>query len=120
MPQRPKRACNWRGCHGFTITKHRFCEIHRKQAQNEYVRKTDWHKLYNSRWRKVRIQYLRQNPLCVMCKKDGVLKAATEVDHIEPHKGDAQKFWNQDNWQGLCKQCHSAKSQRERNEESKM
>ena len=35
---------------------------------------------------------------------------AREVDHIEPHKGDDTLFWDQDNWQPLCKPCHSRKT----------
>lgn len=42
---------------------------------------------------------------------------ATEIDHIEPHKGDLALFWQESNHQALCKSCHSAKSQKERNQE---
>jgi 5-methylcytosine-specific restriction protein A len=38
---------------------------------------------------------------------------ATEVDHIIPHKGDMKLFWDSDNWQGLCKSCHSKKTAKE-------
>jgi 5-methylcytosine-specific restriction protein A len=50
----------------------------------------------------------------VECERLGIVKAAEHVDHIEPHDGDLEKFWNQDNWQGLCASHHSRKTRRER------
>ena len=35
---------------------------------------------------------------------------ATVVDHIIPHKGDMDIFWDEDNWQPLCKRCHDQKT----------
>jgi 5-methylcytosine-specific restriction enzyme A len=35
------------------------------------------------------------------------------VDHITPHKGDRQMFWDRSNWQSLCHRCHSRKTARE-------
>ena len=33
---------------------------------------------------------------------------ATLVDHKTPHRGDPERFWDQEkNWQGLCATCHS-------------
>jgi len=32
------------------------------------------------------------------------------VDHIIPHKGDQQLFWNRDNWQPMAKSCHDKKT----------
>jgi 5-methylcytosine-specific restriction enzyme A len=34
--------------------------------------------------------------------------AATVVDHVVPHKGDLELFWDQSNWQGVCKACHDS------------
>ena len=41
----------------------------------------------------------------------GKVKAAEVVDHITPHRGDQQLFWDVDNWQSLCKQCHDSHKQ---------
>jgi 5-methylcytosine-specific restriction enzyme A len=68
---------------------------------------------YGSRWQKARATYLLAHPLCVECGKSGRLTVATVVDHITPHKGDQSLFWNHDNWQSLCKQCHDIKTARE-------
>ena len=56
---------------------------------------------YTTRWEKARKTYLMSHPLCVMCAKDGRTTAATVVDHIIPHKGDQQLFWDTDNWQTM-------------------
>lgn len=114
MPGRPKRACNWpRGCSGYTITNHRYCEPHRRQSAREFVRPDNRQSLYGNKWRKVRAVHLRQNPLCVICEKNGMSVSATEVDHIKRHEGDVDIFWDDNNWQGLCKPCHSRKTMKE-------
>lgn len=66
---------------------------------------------YNSRWRKARKTYLSSHPLCVMCQAEGRVTAATVVDHITPHKGDQELFWNTDNWQSLCAPHHNSHKQ---------
>ena len=38
---------------------------------------------------------------------------ASVVDHIIPHRGDESLFWDQTNWQSLCKQCHDSAKQKE-------
>ena len=65
---------------------------------------------YGSRWRKARAVFLDKNPLCVHCQRVGVVTAATDVDHIKPHKGDEGLFWDESNWQPLCHSCHSRKT----------
>jgi 5-methylcytosine-specific restriction protein A len=32
------------------------------------------------------------------------------VDHIVPHRGREQLFWDESNWQALCKPCHDKKT----------
>ena len=65
---------------------------------------------YNRRWQKVRKSYLEAHPLCVQCAKQGKYVRATVVDHIIPHRGDQKLFWDQNNWQSLCKSCHDKKT----------
>ena len=63
---------------------------------------------YTYQWRKARLQFLASNPLCVYCRdRDKLIKAADVVDHIKPHNGDEQLFWNVSNWQALCHQHHN-------------
>lgn len=65
---------------------------------------------YNGAWQRARLGFLQQNPLCVTCATTGRVTAASVVDHIKPHKGDMQLFWDSANWQALCKPCHSRKT----------
>ena len=66
---------------------------------------------YGTAWRKARNAYLSANPLCVMCQAENKLVVANVVDHIIPHKGDQTLFWDQDNWQALCKAHHNSDKQ---------
>ena len=61
---------------------------------------------YGYKWQQYRIRYLTQHPLCVKCKGLNLITAATVVDHVIPHQGDMQRFWDEANHQALCKPCH--------------
>lgn len=68
---------------------------------------------YNYRWRKARLSFLQANPLCVYCKEDGRVEAATVVNHVVPHKGDQALFWDESNWAAVCKTHHDSTIARE-------
>ncbi|MHB8303615.1 MAG: HNH endonuclease [Acidobacteriaceae bacterium] len=70
---------------------------------------------YGARWQKTSRAYLAAHPLCVDPYQAHRARAvaATQTDHIVPHRGDMQLFWNHDNWQPLCAQCHSRKTAEE-------
>lgn len=68
---------------------------------------------YNYKWQKARERYLKEHPLCVYCEKNGRTTAARIVDHVVPHRGDMVLFWDQANWQSLCKPCHDSVKQAE-------
>jgi 5-methylcytosine-specific restriction protein A len=70
---------------------------------------------YTWRWRNPKRtgaadRFIAANPLCAECERQGKVRAATDVDHIVPHKGDETLFWNEDNWQPLCGLCHKVKT----------
>lgn len=67
---------------------------------------------YSRQWSKARAGFLREHPLCAMCAARGLVTEAAIVDHIKPHRGDAELFWDPDNWQPLCKPCHDRHKQR--------
>jgi len=48
-----------------------------------------------------------------MCERDGRVQGASVVDHRIPHKGDPVLFWDESNWQSLCKSHHDSQKQRE-------
>lgn len=64
-------------------------------------------------WRRERLRFLARFPLCADCAEVGIDAAATDVDHIEPHRGDLALFRDRGNWRALCKSCHSRKTARE-------
>lgn len=107
MPSKPLKPCSKRGCPN--LTRERYCDDH-KQLNNCYDtnRGSAAQRGYGARWRKARAYYLFQNPICVRCGD-----IATVVDHIVPHKGDMNLFWNLNNWQPLCKTCHDRKTVKE-------
>ena len=65
---------------------------------------------YGPRWAKARAVFLARHPLCRTCDAQGRVTAATDVDHVTPHRGDQTLFWDESNWQPLCKACHSRKT----------
>jgi len=106
MAPRSKRPCSYPGCN--QLTTERFCEAHKKQERQrlDERRGSSSERGYGSRWRKARLYFLKEFPLCVECEKQGRLTAATVVDHIIPHKGNKELFWDTRNWRPLCKRCH--------------
>ena len=59
-------------------------------------------------WRKRSLAFLAENPWCSRCK--GV---ATVTDHVRPHRGNAELFWDWNNLAPLCASCHSRDKQAE-------
>jgi 5-methylcytosine-specific restriction protein A len=70
------------------------------------------HMYQNARWRKFRASHLQANPFCAACRRQGRVKVARIVDHVEPHRGDPIKFWAGP-FQSLCKPCHDGAKQSE-------
>lgn len=64
------------------------------------------------RWRRRSLAQLRAEPLCAMCLQAGRTTAASVADHVVPHRGDEEAFWN-GKLQSLCDHCHSQTKQRE-------
>lgn len=74
----------------------------------------EWRKLYKSaRWSRLRQRVLDADPLCRYCIEAEVVEEATVVDHIKPHKGDPELFWDVNNLQPLCAGCHDSRKRRE-------
>lgn len=65
---------------------------------------------HSSRWLKLRRYVLAVEPLCRTCRRMGRFTPATDVDHVDPHRGDPEKFFDLANLQPLCKACHSRKT----------
>ncbi|MEQ8154481.1 MAG: HNH endonuclease signature motif containing protein [Clostridiaceae bacterium] len=109
MPRKPRKPCSFPACP--ELTEERYCEKHKKLYGNE--RGSAASRGYDSKWRTVSKIYLKRNPLCVSCLKDIKFVEAAVVDHIIPHRGDKALFWDESNWQALCKRCHDVKTMTE-------
>jgi 5-methylcytosine-specific restriction enzyme A len=60
----------------------------------------------------MRAALFRRAPLCVECERRGRIRLATQRDHILALEEGGTD--TQDNEQGLCDDCHAAKSLAER------
>ncbi|TAH55192.1 MAG: HNH endonuclease [Treponema sp.] len=111
-----KKICNHAGCSALIEMSERFCGSHKGDEKRDHVwvRKASaaWHHLYKtSRWKKISSSFLVDNPVCEECG------APSDVcDHIIPHRGDEDLFWDPINRQALCKPCHDRKTRVEMQE----
>ena len=108
MPRIPDHPCAHPGCPRLVPRGKKYCgehaALHPEEVRSAAARG------YTSRWAKARRRFLEVHPLCSECLKDGRYVKATDVDHIVPHRGDPQLFWDEGNWQALCHRCHSIKT----------
>ena len=109
MPRKPLKPCRHPGCP--ELTAGLYCMEHEKIHRNDRVTSTS--RGYDSRWKRERKRFLKVHPLCEYCKKQGKFVKASVVDHVVPHRGDEQLFWDESNWQALCKNCHDSKTMTE-------
>jgi 5-methylcytosine-specific restriction protein A len=91
---------------------------------------------YGYKWQQARERYLSEHPFCAYCLRDAGITAtaladiglqclskglglpyASVVDHIRAHRGDMALFWDETNWQGLCRPHHDGEKKREENAE---
>ena len=70
--------------------------------------------LYHTyRWTKASKIYRELHPLCEDCKKKGIIQAAEVVDHIIPYPV-CEDFFDEQNWQSLCKKCNIEKGNKDK------
>lgn len=64
----------------------------------------------NTQWRKLRITYLKEHPLCEECLNKGKVTAATSVHHKNSPFKNGEINWNllldYDNLESICNECH--------------
>ncbi|MBK8225393.1 MAG: HNH endonuclease [Candidatus Obscuribacter sp.] len=78
--------------------------------------KSDNARFYNSKtWRNAATVHKMQNPVCKLCEEKGITTPAEITDHITPISKGGSKM-DFDNLQSLCRACHLAKTNKERNE----
>ena len=102
------KRCNKPGC--CRLTTGTYCEVHKSERTHRDNRPNAYRRGYNSAWQKASKAYLIKHPYCAECLKSDIHTPATVVDHIKPHKGNKDLFWDSSNWQALCKHCHDRKT----------
>jgi len=114
MPSKPAHPCRQPGCPELTHDKSGYCPRHKKAIHQQYDRErgSAASRGYGRRWQKASKMFLARHPLCALCarKDPPVIRAATLVDHIKPHRGDMALFWDENNWQPSCDECHNIKT----------
>lgn len=102
MVSRAPRPCSTPGCPNLVTTKAGRCDQHKAEA--EARRGTRHQRGYDSKWVRIRAQFLRFHPLCEWCGQ-----AAKEVDHRD---GDnTHNKWV--NLRPLCVPCHRQRTARD-------
>ena len=81
------RPCKY--CRRPTTNANGFCDDHQDKYKDprrlyDDRRGSPSKRGYDAVWTKFRAWYLANNPLCVMCQKEGRLTPANEVHHIKP------------------------------------
>lgn len=116
MPWAPDRPCRAPGCRAKTGHKSGYCQEHRSGHSWGHQGQTASQRGYGYRWQKIRAAMLSQEPRCIICLTVGRVTLAKEIDHIVPRARGGSDKW--DNLQPLCKECHKAKTLRERTGET--
>lgn len=112
MASKPLRPCKHPGC--TELTRDGWCPEHRPKRERG-AESESWHWMYNADvWRRMRADQLLREPFCRACAANQRPRVrATEVDHVQPHRGDWDRFTDASNLQSLCHSCHSRKTMRE-------
>jgi 5-methylcytosine-specific restriction endonuclease McrA len=63
---------------------------------------------HTSRWTKESRAFRQANPLCMQCKREGIIAPSEVTDHIIP-KNICKDPWDRNNWEALCKRHNLAK-----------
>lgn len=106
-----KYVCSRAGCG--RLSDERQCDHHRRREEkprgNEDIRR----RYRIERWARLRqIVMERDNGLCRMCLKQGIVKPGNQIDHIQKAMDNLNLFWDIQNLQTLCDRCHSQKTAR--------
>lgn len=78
------------------------------QAYAAHRKTTTSYRLYRSAaWKRLRVEVLADAQRCATPK---CVQPPTVVDHVRPHRGDQELFFDRSNLQPMCKRCHDRKT----------
>jgi len=111
-----EKPCTYTACPKLTTRKDGRCEEHPRpffrRKPREDKRPSASERGYNWTWYKLRNSYLKKNPLCEHCLKEGITKPASEVDHIIALVDGGARL-DANNLQSLCFQHHRLKTRQD-------
>ena len=84
-----------------------------KPERSRYVRKRSDDPYHSWRWTRLSRAFRAEHPLCEECRRRGIIKAATVVDHVVPWPV-CEDFFDRSNLQSLCEACNHDKGQRDK------
>jgi len=85
------------------------CQDHAPSPRQAPSRK-DLHQYKTSAWQTMRQAQLSRQPLCQGCKDQGLIRAASVVDHVWPWRAIGSDAFRVNRFQSLCPDCHSVKT----------
>lgn len=112
-----KKVTTSRYCHSCKIQEEsRRKENAKSRARSSAKRYDDKYKKFygSSKWKELRTNKLKKDPLCEDCKSNGFIRAGMDVDHIVEIKDDFSRRLDMTNLKTLCRSCHVAKTSRAR------
>lgn len=102
MPSSPPKPCTV--CGTLVRDGSSRCDKHRQS----WVKVKPTKRITGRRLQAMRAALFTRDPLCAECRRNGRTTLATQRDHIKPlAEGGADDHTNE---QGLCDDCHEAKS----------
>lgn len=105
-------SCRHYGCPNLSSKKGGYCEQHKGEGGQAAIQARQGRRLkvYGSRrWREASLAFRAQHPICQICNS-----APSEVvHHVTPAREDEARFWDPDNWQAVCNDCHNRERARE-------
>ena len=111
MPVMPKDQCAEYGCKMSSIRGSVFCDLHVPAGKKKTQSRLDANAAYKHRsWESIRQSQLSVDPLCQACLNNGVVTAATIVDHVFPWRKIDKSAFVRNIFQSLCPNCHSVKT----------
>ena len=113
MALKPLRPCRRPGCGA--LTREGWCPAHKPERPPDSrtgSARASWRRWYSLQFwtADLRPAQILREPLCRACARYGIRTHATDVDHIQDHKGDWTLFTDRNNLQSLCHSCHSRKT----------
>ena len=108
------KLCCCPNCNLMALPNHNYCQKHLEESNQRRQQWLEEHKpfenakranteLYNTaRWRRLRKAKLELNPACELCGSQSNL----QIHHKRPPRGDEVLFFNLDNLQTICINCH--------------